>query len=61
MISFTDQQLDMLAGLLFGLGFGIIIGYYLIWENSFQDVLNVTLAFGVVRAVVILLKDVSIT
>ena len=30
MISFTDQQLDMLAGLLFGLGFGIIIGYYLI-------------------------------
>jgi len=23
--SLTDQQLDMLAGLLFGLGFGIII------------------------------------
>ena len=26
----SDQQLDMLAGLLFGLGFGMIIGYYLI-------------------------------
>jgi hypothetical protein len=26
----SDQAMDMLSGFLFGIGFGIIIGYYLI-------------------------------
>ena len=28
--SMTNQQLDMLSGFLFGLGFGMITGYYFI-------------------------------
>ena len=27
----SEQVADMLAGLLFGLGFGIIIGHWLLW------------------------------
>ena len=28
----TEQQADLLAGLLFGLGFGMILGYYILWK-----------------------------
>jgi len=29
-VTMSNQQIDMLSGLLFGLGFGMIIGYYIL-------------------------------
>ena len=32
-VMMTAQQADLLAGFLFGIGVGMVIGYYVLWEE----------------------------